>query len=217
MKVDLKTHFSIEMSTSSQTLSESGWNLAYALNHKELVPFISDYLFRKNIFTLGYLFLNLIFLGLLIYCAVLYIISPEGTLVETIKYFGYGCAITILLIPPHELLHGLAYKLCGAKQVSYKANWRKLYFMAVADKFITDRKSFYFIALLPVTIISLAFLLSACFANPAAQIMWLTVTLVHASMCAGDLGLLSFFDENKHLEMVTYDDVENETTYFYTR
>lgn len=136
---------------------------------------------------------------------------------DVLKYFGNGCAITFLLIPPHEILHGIAYKLCGAKKVSYKANWRKLYFMAVADKFVTFRKQFYFIALLPVTLISIIMLIAAYFASPTGQIMWLTVGLVHASMCAGDFGLMSFFAENKHREVVTYDDVENEISYFYTR
>jgi len=34
-------------------------------------------------------------------------------------------------------------------------------------------------------------------------------------MCAGDFGILSYFEFNKEKQVVTYDDVENNVSYFY--
>lgn len=34
-------------------------------------------------------------------------------------------------------------------------------------------------------------------------------------MCSGDFGLLSYFEYHKNKHVVTYDDVENQISYFY--
>jgi hypothetical protein len=115
------------------------------------------------------------------------------------------------------LLHGIAYKYCGAADVSYKANWKKLYFMAVADKFVANRRSFYIVGFTPFIVISIGMFALGLMAGPKQQIMWFSVLLIHASMCAGDFGLLSYFSENKNREVVTFDDDANGVSYFYSR
>jgi len=36
-------------------------------------------------------------------------------------------------------------------------------------------------------------------------------------MCSGDFGLFSYFEFHKTKDVVTYDDVEKQITYFYAR
>ncbi len=146
-----------------------------------------------------------------------YLWTGELSFTGLLKWSVIGTLVIIFLIPIHELLHGIAYKLCGAANVSYKANWRKLYFMAIADGFITGRKAFYFIGLTPFVMISLGLMQAACFSTPGYQVMWLTILWLHSTMCAGDFGLLSYFRENRHREIVTYDDTEKELSYFWSR
>ena len=89
--------------------------------------------------------------------------------------------------------------------------------MAIAHLFITARKAFYFIGLTPFVIISMVALAGAVLSPPAYRVMWLSALWLHATMCAGDFGLMSYFRENRHRDVVTYDDAEQELSYFYSR
>ncbi|MGJ8868839.1 hypothetical protein, partial [Salmonella enterica] len=87
----------------------------------------------------SYLFLNLLFLLLLLARIILSLVNFQLDFSNIFTFFGFGCALTFLLIPIHEGLHGIAYKMCGAPTVTFAANWKKLYFMAIADKFTIGR------------------------------------------------------------------------------
>jgi Putative zincin peptidase len=201
----------------SATLEEQGFTQEVALNHKELIPFVAQYLFRKNIFTIGFLILNIVFLVTWLAICIIQVYHGTLSLGKIFTWSAYGCALVFLLVPFHEGLHGMAYRMCGAKKVSYKANWKKLYFMAIADRFIAGRKSFYFIGLTPFVLISTCLILLCMLSPSHLQVMWLMVLWVHASMCAGDFGLLSYFEENNGRDVVTYDDATNAISYFYSR
>lgn len=41
--------------------------------------------------------------------------------------------------------------------------------------------------------------------------------LAHTTMCSGDFGLLSYFDYHRDKDIVTYDEVESNISYFYSR
>jgi len=41
--------------------------------------------------------------------------------------------------------------------------------------------------------------------------------LAHTAMCSGDFGLLSYFDYHRDKDIVTYDEVESNISYFYSR
>ena len=58
------------------------------------------------------------------------------------------------LIPIHELIHGLFYKLDGAPAVQYKANFKKFIFYAMADQYVTTFYSFVILAIAPFVIIN---------------------------------------------------------------
>ncbi|HMT28483.1 MAG TPA: DUF3267 domain-containing protein [Bacteroidia bacterium] len=205
------------MEASQKWFEENGFTLDAVLNHQEIIPFVKTYLFKRNLFTLSYLIFNLIFLVLLLATLLIQTIYNSLSLSEAFLWFAYGCSLTFALIPFHEAIHGVAYKYCGAPKVSFSANWKKLYFMAIADKFVATRKPFYLIGLSPFIIISALFLLLAFIGTGGQQIMFFTVLFFHASMCAGDFGLMSYFIEQQDKEVATYDDAKNELTYFYIK
>jgi Putative zincin peptidase len=198
-------------------LHEQGFTLDAGLHHEELIPFVKTYLFKKNRITISFLILNILFVCSWLSVFIWSVCYANLSLGQAFAGFGYGVAISFLLAPLHELLHGAAYRISGAQKISYKANWKKLYFMAVADMFITGRRAFYFIGMTPFAVISLGLILLSVFATPAQQIMWLSTLWVHASMCSGDIGLMSYFAENKNREVITFDDAENAISYFYSR
>ncbi|MFQ5445494.1 MAG: DUF3267 domain-containing protein, partial [Saprospiraceae bacterium] len=135
------------------------------------------------------------------------------------RQLGAGTLLVFtVLIIVHEAIHGLAYKLVGAPEVSFGVNWRMLYFYAVAANFVVSRRRFIFVGLAPFVVVTIATIV-ALFVAPA-QLKWVLwgVLLMHTGACAGDFALLGFYEQYRHCpEMLTFDDVENKTSWFFVR
>lgn len=201
----------------AEKLKSEGFALEARLQHNELVNFILPWLSLKHRVIRLFLVMNLFFLLMLIISIVYYLIQDNSSWGKMFTHAAYGFALTIPLIPLHEFIHGMAYKYCGAPKVTYKANWRKMYFMAMADQFITGRNAFFLIGLAPFILINLRLLILAYLLEPLQAIMLLSCLVVHSGMCAGDFALISFFDSARNLEVVTFDDVAGQETFFYSR
>jgi hypothetical protein len=199
-----------------EELTEKGYVQLDELRHKELVPFIKTYMKKHTKYSLIYYISNVIVFGLVGYFFVKGFNLPSYSFGDRFTHFSYGLAIAFALLPLHEYIHVLAYKSQGATNTSYDANLKKFYFMALADKFVANKKEFEVIALAPLIIISTTLTFILFFVNSE----WLTIAsvlLAHTSMCSGDFGLLSYFEFNKEKQVVTYDDIENKISYFYGR
>ena len=70
-------------------------------------------------------------------------------------------------------------------------------------------------ALAPFISISAMLFIPVWFVNDNWALSFSGALLAHTSMCAGDFGLLSYFEANKDKEIVTYDDVSAKVSYFY--
>jgi len=120
-------------------------------------------------------------------------------------------------LPLFEYIHVLAYKINGATNTSYDANLRKFYFMALADKFVANKREFQIIALAPFLIISSILISIIFYADQSWTLTCVATLLAHTAMRSGDFGLLSYFDYHQDKEVVTYDEVENNISFFYGR
>lgn len=200
-----------------EELEEKGYAKLDELDHKELVPFIQTYMKKRTKYSVTYYISNLIVFGIVGYLFVQNYNSPEYSFGVRFTHFSYGLAIAFALLPLHEYIHVLAYKSQGATNTSYDANLKKFYFMALADKFVANKKEFEVVALAPFVIITtiLTFLFFIVSSNWTLTIA--SILLAHTAMCSGDFGLLSYFEYNKYKQTVTYDDVENKISYFYGR
>lgn len=136
---------------------------------------------------------------------------------EEINFLSYGIFLALALIPLHEFIHVLAYKSQGAKHTSYDANLKKFYFMAIADRFVANKKEFTIVALAPFVAISIVLFLLAVLSGPALSITFLSALLTHTACCSGDFGMLSYFAANKSKDVVTYDDKTKGISYFYKK
>ncbi len=196
-------------------LTKNGYVLLDKLGHKELVPFIRTYIKKRTKYSMFYYLSNFILFGLVGYFFVQGYNLPNYSFGDRFTHFSYGLAIALLLIPLHEYIHVLAYKSQGATNTSYDVNLKKFYFMALADKFVANKKEFEIAALAPFIVITTTLIILLFLANPNLKLTISAVLFAHTAMCSGDFGLLSYFEFHKHKEPVTYDDVENETSYFY--
>ncbi len=205
------------MQLTPSELEKNGFIVADKMDHNELVPFISQYLKAKNLFSQSYYGFNLFFLVVFVTKLVLLFTDPGVPKSEIVLKACLGITYTFVLLPIHELIHAAAYKWAGAPKTSFDSNWKKFYFMAIADKFVANRREFFFVALAPFTVISLGLTVGMILASPLTSLTFASVLLFHTACCSGDFGLLSYFEHHKAKEVVTYDDAEKKETWFLFR
>ena len=196
-----------------EELAENGYQLTDQFEHTSIVAFIQPYLKATNPVMLFYWGFNI---AILLSAAIIWISLPEGKEDALIK-FGVGGALFALLIPVHEIIHGIGYKLAGAPKVSYKAHLRKLIFYAMADKCVIKARPFILLAMAPFVLINS--LLITGIIDTLSPYTWIMMgaLFMHTSGCAGDFALMSYYYVNRRKTIVTYDDQAAQITYFFTK
>ena len=203
------------MKLKPEDLEENGYILLDEMNHSEIKPFVKKFITKGGWYSsIYYLSVFISFFFLLFFCFKLHH-TGSYPIHKILLRFLWGVLITIALVPFHELIHGLAYKLAGAKKTSFDYNLKKFYFLAIADKFVTGKQEFKFIALAPFLIISLTLLMISFFTGQPWKVTLFTTLLIHSIACSGDFALLSYFEFNKKREVVTYDDKKKNVSFFY--
>ena len=120
-----------------------------------------------------------------------------------------GFALMAVAVVPHELLHGLAYRVVGARAVAYGADWRRLVFHASAPGFVLDYRRLCVVALAPFAVVT--GLLTAWLWIAAGPWWWAGygLLLVHTQGCLGDAAMLNAFARRGDPgAWLTYDDAE---------
>jgi hypothetical protein len=198
-----------------EELESKGYVPLESLNHQELIPFVQTYIKKRTKAVIFFIAVNLFLFGSIVFCFIKSSEIDGFKFINGFNYISIGMTIAFALIPFHEFIHVLAYKSQGAKNTSYDVNWKKLYFMALADKFVANAREFRIVALAPfVAITVLGFILLA-FVGTSWTFTILGTLFVHTACCAGDFALLSYFEFNKDKEVVTYDDISTGISYFY--
>lgn len=208
----------VEQITIEKLQDETLFTKLIVLKHQEIIPFVRS-IFAKRNRVIRFFYAALVSILLVIIAlAVWQITKQQITFGKFMLYLSLGLTIGFLpIIPIHEWIHGLAYKIVGAPSISYGGNLKQLYFYAVADLFVVDTKKFVFIALAPFVCISCFAIALALTGGLAYQWFGLGLLFIHTTACAGDFALLSFYDSHRPSNIYTYDDVANKISYFYAR
>ena len=180
----------------------------------DIAPFIHKHLFTWNLITISYLIL---FLAITLGWAIAIIINmgQYTSVGNFIIRLSIGIfLLPLIIIPIHEAIHGLVYKVLGAKQVRYTADFRRFIFTAQANKFVVNSNEFYWLAFAPFLLITLAGLVTTSFFPMYRDIIFAFV-FIHTTMCAGDFGLASYFFKHRNKRLVTYDNFEDNRAYFF--
>jgi len=205
----------LEMKLKPEELEDHGYALMDTLGHMDIIPFVKKHIKTKTFYSVVYKLINIIaafLLGFWLWKCHEY----DGVSIgKGLNYLSYGIFIALALIPLHEFIHVLAYKSQGATKTSYDANFKKFYFMAIADQFVANKKEFIIVALAPFSVISSVLLVMLIFSGPLFSITLLSTLLAHTACCSGDFGMLSYFEVHKDKMVVTYDDKSNGISYFY--
>lgn len=182
--------------------------------YDELVTFVLDYIRRKSQVIIFFWSVCLIFLGI----ALTVRINIAGYFpIKNIFFHSFLGFIVfpILIIPIHEGLHIITYFFTGARRIRIGMDLKQYMLYVTAHRFVTNRKQFRLVALIPFILISLA-LLSLILILPGLWKWSLSLLLfVHATMCAGDFAMLNFYFLNRGKKIYTWDDFDKKMAYFY--
>ena len=194
-------------------LNSNGYELYAQLHHNGIAAFIQPYIFRKNFSSLFYWSFN----ALVLFVSIYKIFTSELGIEASFSKFSLGFFLLIPLIPIHELIHGLFYKLDGAPAVQYKANFRKFIFYAMADNYVINYNSFVMLALAPFVIINTFLVIGILITSGGWPFLFAGALFIHTAGCAGDFALISYFLENGKKSLVTYDDSKEGLSYFFKK
>jgi hypothetical protein len=121
-----------------------------------------------------------------------------------------------VLIPVHELIHIIAYRLCGARQATMQFDPKTLVALAVADRFVATGRQFYVIAAAPSVVLCGLCVLVALLV-PSVAFVCIGAFAAHAMAALGDWALFNLAWLNRDAEVYTFDDVAARRTYFFRR
>jgi hypothetical protein len=200
-----------------QLLQEGkGYRLVLEIKHAEILDFITQHL-RPVSFPLlfFYIFNGLILLGFTVQM-VLTIAGGTGSIWTSLVAFLAGTIFFLLiLIPVHELIHLVTFKLMGAKHTRVFAQWEKFLFYAVADKFVMNHKEFIWLALPPFVLLNSLLLLALLLIDGPAQFAVWSALIFHSTGCIGDFVLIAYLSEKNRRNYLSFDDLKKGVTLFY--
>jgi hypothetical protein len=204
--------------TVAQLHDHPDYELWLELKHREIMPFVQEEFSRKSPLLQAYLYFNLL---LVLGMAVLmgwHTYQGYISVGKALLYWGLGvAAVLTILIPVHEGIHGLAYKLVGAPRVRYGADLSKFIFYAMADRFVVTSRHFYIVAMAPFVVLGILALLPIFYVSLNYQWFCWGVFLMHTGACAGDFAMLSFYLRHQDEDLHSYDDVEKGVSFFYRK
>jgi len=196
---------------------DPAYRMILELDFKDIIPFVLSNMKKRGLIPLFYISVNAVFLFFIILYAIWSIrmgsLNPGKISWQIIAGILAG---SILVIPPHELLHGLAYRILGARKISFGMDLQQFIFYVTADRFPISKRELAFLALTPFVLINL--LLITLTAAWASQLTLFSAALLlsHNMMCIGDFAMISYAFSQKG-KLYTYDDTGNKKSYFFEK
>ena len=201
-------------------LRNSGeYELIARLNHQQIKEFVINQLMQNGIIIKIYMVYQIlmILIGTFFFTRSI-VLAFKSSIIPL--YYSLAALVFCfsVLIIIHELLHGIALKITGAKRVTFGGYLKKFVFYAEADQFVINRRQFTFIALTPLFVVKLITLIGTIlfFTHPFFYFL-IFVMSAHSLFCAGDIGLLSIFYHYKNTEIFTFDVKAEKMSYFFRR
>ena len=198
-----------------QIQNEELYTKILELNFDDMIPFVLSNIKKKGL--MSWLFIAINVIGLFS----IGVFSIWGIYTGWIPWSKFIIQLvlgiiagSIIVIPFHELLHGLAYRILGAKKIKFGANLQQFFFFVCADRFPVNRKELYFLALLPFGVLNVGLLMVVLYWLPQNSILFGFLLLSHNLMCIGDFAITNYVLNEKE-EVFTYDEPENKKSYFY--
>lgn len=195
-------------------LASSDYTLLGVLTHASLGKFVVEYFLRRTSwFTRAHHLMSLTTIVAIVVVA----LRQERSWLYCLESFGAALVVLfVIVLPVHELVHAIAYRLAGARDIRWDYSARMLAVWVVAHRFVADARAFAFVALAPFVVINAALIVAAMI-WPAIAVFLLFVLLWHLHGSSGDWALLNFVWLHRTRGFWTYDDADAGRSWFYGR
>ena len=202
--------------TVEEILGNENYQMLHKLHYDSIIGFVFKNIKKKTLGSAVYLLSLVILIILILIVSIQAFSTYSMSFKEYILAFSCGFIIgSFLIIPFHEIIHALAYRLVGARKPRFGVDFKQLIFYVAADKFVVGRIEFYWVALAPFIIINLIISSVFVFLNIHYQLIALYFLFFHNLMCIGDFAMISFFHLHPKKKLFTFDILKEKTSYIY--
>lgn len=197
-----------------EELGSDDYALLGELTHASLAEFVVEYFLRRRTwFTYAHHAMSLCTIAAIVFIA----IEQQRSWLFCLSAFGLALvSLFLFVLPLHELIHALAYRLAGARDIRWDYSARMLAVWVVAHRFVVSARAFVFVALAPFVVLNGALILGAI-VRPGLAVFLLFVLLWHLHGSSGDWSLLNFVWIHRRRGFWTYDDADAGRSWFYGR
>jgi hypothetical protein len=204
--------------TPEELRTSGNYELVKELGHDEIIDFVASQLKKLRwpmVFFYGF---NILLAGLIALYTAGNVFHSYISWGAYWKYLILGLVTGMLVVIPfHEIIHGIAYKIAGAPRIKFGANLKQMMFYAAAPGFVATRQDFYLVAFSPFALINILFLSGMLFGTPPLQWASLVALFIHSTMCVGDFAMVNYFAAFPGKKCYTYDDDSDNRSYFFLR
>ena len=195
---------------------DPGYRQILELDFNNMIPFVLSNIRRRGIISYLYAGFNL---GMIILIILYFITGPAlhqypWTVILKQTVFGF-LAGSILIIPVHELLHGLVYKVLGARKIIFGADMKQFIFYVTADRYPVSGGELYLLAFTPFVVINAATIVITLVWFPQVFLFSAFVLLAHNVMCIGDFAIANYVHQHAPRKIYNFDEPEEMKSYFY--
>lgn len=197
--------------------SDPAYQLIYELGFQDIIPFVLAQIKKRSFFSWFYFAVNLFVLILIIFLSIKGLTDQSLRWKELIIATITGIiAGSFLIIPIHELLHGLAYRILGARKIIFGADLAQLIFYVTADRYTVSGNQIHILTMTPFVFINLLSAGLTVLFFPEGILFVSFFLLSHNLMCIGDFAISGFTSRTKG-EIYNYDEPERKMSYFYQK
>ncbi len=187
------------------------------VSHARIKDFVLNQVMEDRRFVPYYMvYQTVLFLAAIFFFTRSVVLALRGDTTYLLITIGAVVFSLTLLVLIHELLHGLVLKLAGAPKVTFGMVPGRFIFYAEADRFVLGRAPFLWVAFTPLFAVQIVTLVMIILLYDQPMVYFpLMVMCIHSFFCAGDVALVTLFYRFPGLEVYTYDNREEKTSYYF--
>lgn len=185
------------------------------LEFNQMIPFVLEQIRRRSPVSFFFLIVNLVMLAGIIAYIIQVLSADQLAPGKVIVWSLYGIAAgSLAVVPVHEGIHVLAYKILGAGRVHIGADLEQMIFFVTSDRYPVSGKELSFLALAPFVVINLATVGIVIWISPAFLLFPAFFLFTHNLMCIGDYAVVNFVYLHPR-RVYSFDEVEEKRSYFF--
>lgn len=191
------------------------YKLVYELGFEDMIPFVLNQIKKKGLFSWLYLVVNVLLLAIILLLLITALLDHtpgwKSLLIQAVLGVLAG---SILVIPIHELIHGLVYRILGSGKIIFGADLKQLFFFVTANQYVVCGKQIYLLALSPFVLINLLTIVATIKQFPQWAVFAGFFLMSHNIMCIGDFAISNFVSRAKG-KIYNFDEPEKKMSYFF--